>query len=285
MLETLTGFYSTGAPLTPDAVEAAAKGIGVEVAVLQAVIEIESAGAGFIDDPDHEVLRRSTGDALTDLALPTRLPRILYEPHVFGRLVPDPPFGAASAGVWAEHWGEVDYVGGLGEWERLAKAMTFDAEAALKSASWGLFQIMGFNHEACGFGTVQDFAAAMARDEAHQLQAVLGFLKTTKLVEPLRAKDWAAFARGYNGPGYWRNRYAQKLAQAYDRARGAAPATLIKLGSAGARVVSVQKRLGLVPDGIFGPKTHDAVVAFQQAAGLTADGIVGRKTWGALFPS
>ncbi|MBR4307959.1 MAG: peptidoglycan-binding protein [Oscillospiraceae bacterium] len=36
-------------------------------------------------------------------------------------------------------------------------------------------------------------------------------------------------------------------------------------------------------DGIFGPKTRQAVLAFQRFAGLTADGIVGPLTWSALY--
>ncbi len=40
--------------------------------------------------------------------------------------------------------------------------------------------------------------------------------------------------------------------------------------------------LGLVVDGIFGPKTEAAVKSFQQGKGLTVDGIVGPHTWAAL---
>ena len=40
--------------------------------------------------------------------------------------------------------------------------------------------------------------------------------------------------------------------------------------------------LGLVVDGVFGPKTETAVKDFQQGAGLVVDGIVGPMTWGAL---
>ena len=40
--------------------------------------------------------------------------------------------------------------------------------------------------------------------------------------------------------------------------------------------------LGLVVDGIFGPKTEAAVVGFQEGAGLVPDGIVGPLTWNAL---
>lgn len=37
------------------------------------------------------------------------------------------------------------------------------------------------------------------------------------------------------------------------------------------------------PDGIFGAKSHNAVVAYQKAKGLSADGIVGEKSWKKLF--
>src|SRR5690606_7984441 len=53
------------------------------------------------------------------------------------------------------------------------------------------------------------------------------------LLQPLRRKDWARFARLYNGPGYAQNRYDEKLAQAYARHAGdAAPA---RRAAAGAR--------------------------------------------------
>ena len=39
----------------------------------------------------------------------------------------------------------------------------------------------------------------------------------------------------------------------------------------------------LQEDGIFGPRTQEAVIAFQRFAGLTPDGIVGPATWKALY--
>jgi len=44
------------------------------------------------------------------------------------------------------------------------------------------------------------------------------------MAEALRKKDWATFARRYNGPGYAKNSYDTKLKSAYDRfAAEAAP--------------------------------------------------------------
>lgn len=58
--------------------------------------------------------------------------------------------------------------------------------------------------------------------------------------------------------------------------------TTIKKGSRGEDVRTLQKKLNLVADGIFGTLTEEAVKEFQKSRGLTADGIVGAKTWAAL---
>jgi Putative peptidoglycan binding domain len=62
----------------------------------------------------------------------------------------------------------------------------------------------------------------------------------------------------------------------------AADARPLKLGSHGARVVKVQRWLGLHADGIFGPATKRAVKRFQRRHHLTVDGIVGPATWRGL---
>lgn len=52
----------------------------------------------------------------------------------------------------------------------------------------------------------------------------------------------------------------------------------LKVGSKGEGVKALQTLLGVTSDGIFGPKTKQAVMKMQKEAGLTADGIVGSKT-------
>jgi len=61
------------------------------------------------------------------------------------------------------------------------------------------------------------------------------------------------------------------------------PGTLIRRGSKGDRVKEIQKVVGTVADGVFGPKTESAVKAYQKKNGLVADGIVGPKTWVKMF--
>lgn len=55
--------------------------------------------------------------------------------------------------------------------------------------------------------------------------------------------------------------------------------TTIKQGSRGEDVKTLQNKLNLIADGIFGPLTDEAVREFQKTNGLTVDGIVGPKTW------
>ena len=114
-------------------------------------------------------------------------------------------------------WNRSLYKGGAREWDRINEAIALDRGAALQSASWGLFQIMGANYKACGFTSVDDFVAAMEKSEGDQLKAFVGFIRTNKLDGYLRSLNWAAFAKGYNGPGYAKNQYDAKLAAAYKK--------------------------------------------------------------------
>jgi hypothetical protein len=48
-----------------------------------------------------------------------------------------------------------------------------------------------------------------------QVKLMLRYCDKAGLMPAIRARNWAAFARGYNGPAYAKNRYDQKLAVAY----------------------------------------------------------------------
>lgn len=63
----------------------------------------------------------------------------------------------------------------------------------------------------------------------------------------------------------------------------------LRLGSRGAAVVTLQKRLIALryfdvakADGVFGQNTYHAVIAFQKVQGLPRDGVVGSATWARL---
>lgn len=55
--------------------------------------------------------------------------------------------------------------------------------------------------------------------------------------------------------------------------------TTLKIGSRGEEVKTLQRKLNLIADGIFGKITDEAVRDFQRKNNLTVDGIVGSKTW------
>lgn len=58
---------------------------------------------------------------------------------------------------------------------------------------------------------------------------------------------------------------------------------ILKKGSRGEDVKTLQRALHLYEDGIFGNLTEEAVKELQRKYGLTVDGIVGAQTW-AVFP-
>ena len=97
-----------------------------------------------------------------------------------------------------------------------AAAMRLDAECALLSASYGRFQIMGFNYKACGYDSVQAFYDAMAESEGKQLQAFVALINSNApLKKALKAKNWEQVAELYNGKAYRKNQYHLKLARYY----------------------------------------------------------------------
>jgi hypothetical protein len=114
------------------------------------------------------------------------------------------------------------YEGGKQEYDRLEKAAGLSDEdavhdAAYASASYGAFQIMGFHYKLVGYSTVDSFVSDLYTHERKHLKAFGLFCKANKLIRHLQTKNWASFAKGYNGSGYKKNKYDTKLASAYTR--------------------------------------------------------------------
>lgn len=175
--------------------------IGVGEDVIHAVLDVESRGKGF----------DSKGR-----------PAMLFEPHIFYRQLarfPDQRAQAVAAGLAYPKWRR-DYP--ADSYPRLSRAIGLNETAALKSASWGLGQVMGFNFAAAGFETVQDFVLAMMADEDNHLEAMISFIVTNGLDDELRELERAKtraemlaaaarFAEGYNGSGFKANRYDVRI--------------------------------------------------------------------------
>lgn len=106
------------------------------------------------------------------------------------------------------------YQGGAKEWEFLERAKRYDEKAALESASYGQFQVMGFNAVAIGYKTVQEFVQLMHEDVYQHLEAMVRFIKATPVaLRGMRNKNFQEVALGYNGAGYRANRYDTVLAE------------------------------------------------------------------------
>lgn len=187
--------------LNNDVIKETAKKLKIEPAALKAVTVVESSGKGFLDDGR---------------------PKILFEGHIFWRELKkqniDPEqYALAHKDILYARWTRQYYKGGVGEYDRLERAKLINAEAALKSTSWGLFQIMGFNFKLAGFDSVEKYVEAHYENEAEHLKAFCNFVKNQKMLPYLTRKDWAGFAKRYNGPGYAKNKYDIKMADAYER--------------------------------------------------------------------
>ena len=180
--------------LTEKDYQDAAWKLGCEVAIIKAVAEVESGGGGFIKES----------------------PKILFEAHQFYKRT---PVTCDDKSICVEGWSEARklYKGGLREYPRLLLAMSYDTEAALESASWGKFQIMGFNYYRCYYQTVEDFVQDMFKTEREHLKAFLNFIDSSGLTQAMRDKDWDKFARKYNGASYKVNRYDERLKRAYHK--------------------------------------------------------------------
>ena len=50
-----------------------------------------------------------------------------------------------------------------------------------------------------------------------QLTGFISYILAYYLDDELRNHDWKAFARGYNGPEYWKNKYDEKLSEAHQK--------------------------------------------------------------------
>jgi hypothetical protein len=189
-----SGFKGRAVRLADLDLPAAGHLIGVGEDELHAVLDVETAGGGF-DGQGR--------------------PKMLFEPHVFYRnLVGSDRAHAAQLGIAYEKWRPGNYP--ADSYPRLSAALAINETAALKAASWGLGQILGENFVGAGYDSPQQMVVAFVENgETEHLQAMVRFIKANHLEEELRAHNWAAFARGYNGASYAQNGYHTKLAAAY----------------------------------------------------------------------
>lgn len=254
-------------------IKRAANDAGLEPAALLAVTAVESAGQVFA------------------LVEGRQEPLIRFEGHYFDRrLSGEKQEQARAQGLASPSAGAIaNPRTQAGRWKMLEKAAAIDAQAAYESVSWGLGQVMGAHWQWLGYASVEALVEEARSGAFGQVRLMVRYIEKAGLADALRSHDWPAFAHGYNGPGYKKNAYDEKIADAYEHyatgkpLRAATQPPLLRPGSQGEAVASLQRSLTALGypasvDGIFGPETLAAAQKFQADHGLDADGIIGKRT-------
>jgi hypothetical protein len=189
--------YAGPAVLTEDDLKGGAASLGLEVALVKAVANVETMGAGFLQSGKPTILfERRRFSELTSGRYDSKHPGISQ------------PTGGGY-GATGEH-----------QYQRLYEAMACDRQAGLMAASWGRFQIMGESYKWAGFSAVEDFVDAMRESEHRHLTAFLNFITNKPgCLKNLKQKRWTAFAEHYNGLGEAADPggpYHERLEKAYN---------------------------------------------------------------------
>lgn len=168
--------------------------LNCEVVDIRVVANVESKGYGF--DPED-------------------FPKTLFEAHHFSRLTGG-KYDQSHPDLSAPNWtiGKKFYKDWRGEKARLARACALDRNAAFQSASWGTFQIMGFNFHECGCTDIQEFVNRMCGESNDHLSMFTSLMLSWKLAPALKAHKWEVVADRYNGKGqvaYYANLMRQEF--------------------------------------------------------------------------
>lgn len=264
------------------AVTASAQRLNVEAAALMAVVEVESAGKYFavVGEKDEPLIR--------------------FEGHYFDRrLTGSTQARARLRGMSSPLVGKVKNSSNQKDrWPLLDKAIVFNRPAALESTAWGVGQVMGAHWKWLGYKTVEELVKTARSGLEGQVDLMAKYIEKAGLASALRARDWAAFARGYNGPAYAKFGYHIKLEQAYAKAnQGEKPSHTVSVclakvdrprrGDRGENVEDLQRQLTslgyvVAADGIFEGETLVALKKFQTANSIAVDGIIGAQTVSAM---
>lgn len=185
--------------LTDEDYQKVADELGVDIATMKAVVEIEAGKShqGFV----------SPGKPLINFDL------TMFRRHLRQAGISTSKYKGYTCfkPVNSKKYGGY----GNAQWARMESARTINSDAANKSAFWGMFQIGGFNWKSCGCATIDEFVERMSESEAEQLELFAQFCINRDLVKYLNKKDWSNFAYHYNGPSYKKRGYHHRLRSAH----------------------------------------------------------------------
>lgn len=188
----IAAFTNTSAAAITDAdIDGIAARLGCSAKQVRAVAAVESGGAGF--DKQGR-------------------PKILFERHLFYRLTNGAfglmPYSNPKGGGYAED-----------SWVKLTYAACKDAKAAFGSTSWGKFQVLGLHWLALKYPSPIEMAYSTVASEAAHFEMLARYVECNGLKDEIAQlstdpEDCRGFAAAYNGPGYRKFSYHEKLARA-----------------------------------------------------------------------
>ncbi len=171
-----------------------AKKTNLSVAQLLTVYNVETDGNAF----------RENGD-----------PKVLFERHYFSNL---------TGGIYDNSHPNISnpVQGGYGlyseQLEKLQEAYDLDPIAAIQSASYGGFQIMGANYKDAGYSDLQTFYKDMTSTNVDlHLNAFVNYITSKGLIDEIQNNQWTEFASKYNGPKYKDNDYDGKMQKEFEK--------------------------------------------------------------------
>lgn len=180
-----------------------AQRLGIEVAAVKAVVEIEAGRdqGGFVE-PGLPIINFD----LTQFRRLAARHKISLGKYARSHAV---VFKKPDAKLYGSHQ--------HAQHARLDAASEIDRKTAVYATYWGMFQIGGANWKLCGTESYEDFVERMCRSERDQLELFAALIEKCGYTKYLRNHDWTSFARRYNGPGYRRYNYHTRMAKAYAR--------------------------------------------------------------------
>ena len=177
------------APTQPAPTKPAIGAGAVDPYVLEAILAVESGGAGFNRDGSLKIRVEAH-------ILERYLPRDRFTVH-FRYAGLDAYCRDTDGAPWLQYHNQ----GQPGEAVAIRIAMGIDRDGALYSTSMGAPQIMGFHYADIGYPSVDAMYKAFTRGEAIQIAGFFNFLLYAKpgLWAAVQAADFGAIARLYNG--------------------------------------------------------------------------------------
>lgn len=208
---------------------------GVSATIVRAIAIVESSEREQAQRFEPHVFKRRTKEAFA--AAEAQLQTLLrnkrtWDPDVYPLLLER---AREVAWSWERAYRLYDDDQGLNQWwrnhlgtsihthEGQLKIQEYtdglDLEASAASASYGMFQIMGFNHNRCGFASPVAFRAAMKKDLSAQAGAFARFVKSSAALQNyMQRGEIDGIAFHYNGSAYKKWKYDTKLRAAIARA-------------------------------------------------------------------